>query len=60
MVEIKDQNGNLVPIRALLDTGTDQTLILREFVNESQCQGHELKTVEWTTMGGNLQQPNKI
>ena len=29
LVEIKDYHGNLVPIRALLDTGTDQKLILK-------------------------------
>ena len=32
VVEILDRNGKLVPIRALLDTGTTSTLILRDFV----------------------------
>jgi hypothetical protein len=32
IVEIKNRDGTLVPIIALLDTGTTSTIILREFV----------------------------
>jgi hypothetical protein len=31
IVEIKNRDGTVVPIRALLDTGTTSTIILREF-----------------------------
>jgi hypothetical protein len=32
IVEIKNRDGKVLPIRALLDTGTTATIILREFV----------------------------
>jgi hypothetical protein len=32
IVEIKNRDGTVVPMRALLDTGTIATIILREFV----------------------------
>jgi predicted aspartyl protease len=32
VVEIEDRHGNLVPIRALIDTGTSSSIVLREFV----------------------------
>ena len=34
VVEIEDRHGNIVPIRALLDTGTTSTLVLRDFVKK--------------------------
>ena len=32
IIEIKDQDGVLTPIRVLLDTGTSHTIVLQKFV----------------------------
>ena len=45
-------NGNTVPIKALLDTGTDESLVLKEFVRKSRAQCTNTKRVKWTTVGG--------
>jgi RNase H-like domain found in reverse transcriptase/Reverse transcriptase (RNA-dependent DNA polymerase)/Integrase zinc binding domain len=52
VVEILDRNGKLVPIRALLDTGTTSTLILRDFVKKGRANGYRGHETEWKTMGG--------
>ena len=52
IVEIKDCHGNVVPIKALLDTGTDESLVLKEFVHRSRVQSTPTKRVKWTTVGG--------
>jgi hypothetical protein len=41
VVEILDKNGKLVPIRALLDTGTTSTLVLRDFVKKGRAGGYK-------------------
>jgi hypothetical protein len=42
----------VVPLRALLDTGTTATIILREFVGK--CRAHTIikKRTKWKTLGG--------
>jgi hypothetical protein len=52
IVEIEDCHGNIVPIKALLDTGTDESLVLKEFVRKSRAQCTNTKRVTWTTVGG--------
>jgi hypothetical protein len=38
IVEIKNRDGSVVPMRALLDTGTTTTIILREFVGKGRSR----------------------
>jgi hypothetical protein len=40
IVEIKNRDGSVVPMRALLDTGTTATIILREFVGKGSNDVH--------------------
>ncbi len=54
VVEIEDRNGDLVPIRALLDTGTTATILLKKFVRKGRAKSYKGKTVSWNTMGGSF------
>jgi predicted aspartyl protease len=54
VVEIQDRNGENVPIRALLDTGTSSTLLLRDFVAKGRAKGFEHQPTKWATLGGNF------
>ena len=54
VVEILDRQGNLVPIRALLDTGTTSSILLRDFVRKGRASSYKGKPVKWQTMGGNF------
>jgi hypothetical protein len=38
IVEIKNRDGTVVPMRALLDTGTTSTIVLREFVGKGRAR----------------------
>jgi hypothetical protein len=42
-VEIKNRCGTVVPMRALLDTGTTSTIILREFVGKDRARANTKK-----------------
>ena len=54
IVEILDRNNNLVPIRALLDTGTSSSILLRDYVKKGRASGYSGKKTTWKTMGGNF------
>jgi hypothetical protein len=43
IVEIKNRDGTVVPMRALLDTGTTATIILREFVGKGRARTNTKK-----------------
>ena len=43
VVQIKNEKGEIVPVRALCDTGTTSTIILRAFVRSTDAaKGHDL------------------
>jgi hypothetical protein len=42
----------VVPMRALLDTGTTSTIILREFVGKGRARTNTKKITKWKTPGG--------
>jgi hypothetical protein len=46
IVEIKNRDGTVVPMRALLDTGTKATIILREFVGKGRARTNTKKSVK--------------
>jgi hypothetical protein len=52
IVEIKNRDGTVVPMRALLDTGTTATIILREFVGKGRSYTNTKKRTKWKTLGG--------
>jgi hypothetical protein len=52
IVEIKNRDGTVVPMRALLDTGTTATIILREFVGKGISRTNTKKRTKWKTLGG--------
>jgi hypothetical protein len=52
IVEIKNRDGTVVPMRALLDTGTTATIILREFVRKGRARTNTKKRTKWKTLGG--------
>jgi hypothetical protein len=43
IVEISNRDGTMVPMRALLDTGTTATIILREFVGKGRARTNTKK-----------------
>ena len=49
---MQNKNGNLVPVRGLLDTGTSETIVLSEFVKKGSSKSFKGKPVQWKTMGG--------
>jgi hypothetical protein len=52
ILEIKNRYGTIVPMRALLDTGTTTTIILREFVGKGRARTNTKKRTKWKTLGG--------
>lgn len=52
VVEIENVEGNRVPIRTLLDTGTSATIILQPFVKKGRISHHKKDQMTWDTMGG--------
>ena len=52
VVQIKNEKGEIVPVRALCDTGTTSTIILRAFVRGTDAAKGNATT--WRTMGGNF------
>jgi hypothetical protein len=44
----------VVPIRALLDTGTTAKIMLREFVGKGRSRTNTKKITKWKTLGGTL------
>jgi hypothetical protein len=52
IVEIRNRDGTVVPMRALLDTGTTATIILREFVGKRRACTNTKKRKKWKTLGG--------
>jgi hypothetical protein len=54
IVEIKNRDGTVVPIRGLLDTGTTSTIILREFVGKGIDHTNTNKRTKWKRLEGNF------
>jgi transposase InsO family protein len=54
IVEIVDAKNNVVPIRALLDTGTSETILLKPFLAPGCPKGFKGSPVTWKTLGGNF------
>jgi hypothetical protein len=52
IVEIKNRDGTMVPMRDLLDTGTTATIILREFVGKGRVRTNTKKRTKCKTLGG--------
>jgi hypothetical protein len=52
IVEINNRDGTVVPMRALLDTGTTATNILREFMGKGRARTNTNKITKWKTLGG--------
>ena len=52
IVEIEGRDGNLVPVRGLLDTGTSSSIVLRQFVRKERAESYQGKRTEWATLGG--------
>ena len=53
IVEIRDKDNKKIPIRALLDTGTTSTLLLKKFVSKDSPKAYKAPTrTIWRTLGG--------
>jgi hypothetical protein len=51
IVEIKNRDGTVVPVRAFLDTRTTATIILRESVGKGRARKNTKKRTKWKTLG---------
>jgi hypothetical protein len=49
---MKNREVTVVPMRALLDTGTTATIILREFVDKGRARTNTKKRTKWKTLEG--------
>jgi transposase InsO family protein len=54
IVEIVDSQNSIIPIRALLDTGTSETILLKQFLSPDSPRGYKGVPVKWKTLGGNF------
>jgi transposase InsO family protein len=52
IVETMNREGQIVPINALLDTGTSSTIILRHFVKKGAVKSDKHRLQQWNTLGG--------
>jgi hypothetical protein len=52
IVEIKNRDGTVIPMIALLGTGTTATIMLREFVGKGRARTNTKKRTKWKTLGG--------
>jgi hypothetical protein len=52
IVEIKNRDGTVVPMRALLDTGATSTIVLREIVGKGRDRINTKKRTKWKTLVG--------
>jgi hypothetical protein len=52
IVEIKNRDGTVVPMRAMLDTGTTATIVVKEFVGKGRACTNTNKRTKWKTPGG--------
>ena len=60
VIEIENEEGDKVPIRGLLDTGTSKSILLKEFVAKGTMGKYKQPTVtNWETLGGNFQTKRK-
>jgi hypothetical protein len=50
--EIKNRDGTVVPMIALLDTGNTATIILRGFVGKDRARTNTKKRTKWKTLDG--------
>jgi hypothetical protein len=50
IVEIKNRDGTVVPMRALLDKGTTSFIILRAFVGKGRAQTNTKRRTKWKTI----------
>jgi hypothetical protein len=56
IVEIKNRDVTVVPMRALLDTGTTATIILVEFVGKGRARTNTKKRTKWKNLVEHSQQ----
>jgi hypothetical protein len=56
IVEIKNRDDTVVPMRALLDTGTTSTIILIEFVGMGRARTNTKKRTKWKHLVEHSQQ----
>jgi hypothetical protein len=55
IVEIVDSKNEVVPIRALLDTGTSEAILLKPFLSLTSVRGYKGSHVTtWKTLGGDF------
>jgi Aspartyl protease len=52
VVELENKEGNIVPIIALLDTGTSSTIVLNEDMRKRFVSHHKGHETTWETLGG--------
>jgi len=50
VAQVRDADGEVVPLRVLLDSGTSASIVLSKFVRNIDVQPE--RTVTWRTMGG--------
>jgi hypothetical protein len=51
ILEIEDRDDTVVPMRALLDTGTTATIIFREFVGKGRACTNTNRRTKWKPLG---------
>jgi hypothetical protein len=54
IVEIVDSQNNIVPRRALLDTGTSEMILLKPFISPTSVRGYDGSPITWKTLGGDF------
>ena len=52
VVEVVQENGTAKNLKALLDSGTTSSMLLKKFVNKKKLSSFKTKPVRWATLGG--------
>jgi hypothetical protein len=59
VVELENNMGQFIPIKALLDTGTSSTFILKEHMRKGLVSHHKGHDTSWKTLGGTFKTKRK-
>jgi hypothetical protein len=59
IIEIENRVGQLVATRALLDTGTTESIVLKHLVRKDRAKTEKGKPTVWNTLGGKFKTKRK-
>jgi hypothetical protein len=59
IIEIENTQGQLVAARALLDAGTTESIVFKQFIRKGHAKTEKGKSTVWNTLGGKFKMKRK-